>query len=107
MIDPTFTQSDMVIDYVRVYQNSTLSVEHQSIDQVRLYPNPSSDIVFINSKRRVDQVVIYDALGKKVLDEQGSGMTQVAIHHLQPGLYFVQCHSEGTIYNEKLMVASH
>ncbi len=42
-IDPSFTQSEMEIDYVRVYQQSALSVSDElTKDAVVVYPNPTN-----------------------------------------------------------------
>ena len=40
-ITASFTESDMIIDYVRVYQEGTASVkEDASLDAIKVYPNP-------------------------------------------------------------------
>ena len=48
-IDPNFVESEMEVDYVRVYQNITASNEPEKNEHLTVYPNPVSDQVNIAS----------------------------------------------------------
>lgn len=44
-IDPAFTESSMDIDYIRVYQESALSVEEVRKEKVQVFPNPVQNML--------------------------------------------------------------
>lgn len=99
-IDPNFTQSPMVIDYVRVYQETPpLGVDFGSQnDRIKLFPNPSSENVSV----QVDPAFVGGALsmysvdGRMVHDMKLSSATvQVDLRELQSGVYSVQVKNIG------------
>ncbi len=68
-IDPAFTQSDMVIDYIRVYQESPTSLEEtEDLLSVSLFPNPTSDVLTmdIDASWSGARGSIVNALGEEV-----------------------------------------
>ena len=80
-IDPGFTQSPLIIDYVRIYQESMVSTDHieSSADQ-HYYPNPVVDELNITIENNTDEIVsvkIYNLHGQliKTYDKQISNQT--------------------------------
>ncbi len=67
-IDPNFSQSAMEIDYVRVYQESTTSVNDIVEDDVHLFPNPIKDklIIQIPSNSIGQKVSIFSIFGREI-----------------------------------------
>ena len=68
-IDPNFTQSPMVIDYVRVYQESpTATAESAALPDVRLFPNPVDTELNMRLPASLlgAQVTVSTALGQAV-----------------------------------------
>ena len=68
-IDPNFVESPMVIDYVRVYQESVLSLEEkEKKSSITLFPNPSSGK--LNMHVTIDQVgvkaSVYNPVGIRI-----------------------------------------
>jgi beta-glucanase (GH16 family) len=53
--DANFTQSSMIIDYVRVYQNKTARKADASNSQLLIYPNEASKIISIKSDENIDR----------------------------------------------------
>lgn len=65
-IDPNFTESPMIIDYVRVYQESTLSVNDKKAENlITLYPNPSQDYFKLSAPQSMlgAKATVYSSLG--------------------------------------------
>jgi hypothetical protein len=65
-VAPNFSRSDMIIDYVRVYQES-LGTQNPSIDSdIRIFPNPATSLtnLRLNSEFLGGQIVIYSAQGE-------------------------------------------
>lgn len=73
------------------YENLTvLGVTDNSLVDIKVYPNPSSDKIFIDSTNKfIDQVVIYDILGKQLFSKH-ENVKEVDISHLQNGMYFLR-----------------
>jgi len=68
-IAPNFTQSPMVVDYVRVYQESpTATAESAALPNVRLFPNPVVDKLNMRVPASLlgAQVTVYTALGQAI-----------------------------------------
>ncbi len=101
-VDASFTQSSMIIDYVRIYQN-TLSTEDTFASKFMVYPNPSSNQVYINTNEKIDRIDIYNTLGKTVLstDEYNGKLN---IQSLKAGMYLLRIHSNNKVVNKKIIV---
>ncbi|GAA4898522.1 hypothetical protein GCM10023311_24360 [Flaviramulus aquimarinus] len=101
-IDPTFTQSPMVIDYVRVYQN-TLSTDELNINNIRVFPNPASTEINIQTNINIDYVEVYDIFGKLVLKESKT-VNSIKIGSLSSGMYLLNIYSEGKKAVKKVLI---
>ncbi|WP_298759326.1 family 16 glycosylhydrolase [uncultured Psychroserpens sp.] len=102
MIDPNFTQSSMVIDYVRVYQNN-LSVDDEIANQFIVSPNPASDYINIASNTDVDHIEIYDVLGKLIL-QKNDDVKRLNISDIESGMYVLKIYSGKRIASKKIVV---
>jgi beta-glucanase (GH16 family) len=88
-IDPSFQQSPMVIDYVRVYQN-TASIDGASFEEgIKIYPNPSHDFFQIESKLPLDSIEIYDLRGVRI-SSQKEQTDRVDVTGLSSGIYLMK-----------------
>ncbi|WP_299276634.1 family 16 glycosylhydrolase [uncultured Psychroserpens sp.] len=101
-IDPNFTQSSMVIDYVRVYQNN-LSVSDALAQEFVVSPNPASDYINITSNTKIDAVEMYDALGKLIFKKKGD-IKQCPISHVESGVYILKIYAGKRMTSKKIIV---
>lgn len=101
-IDPNFTQSSMVIDYVRVFQN-TLSVEDTFANEFIVSPNPASDYVKISSEMDIDLVEIYDVVGKRILSKT-EDVNRLDVSELNSGVYLLKIYSENQTATKRILV---
>ncbi len=94
----TVFPQDLVVDYVRVYQDGVSGLNQESSDALleQNHPNPFDDYSTITFSLRDEQHVlleVYDALGRKVqtladkLYGPGSHEVGVEAKGLEPGLY--------------------
>lgn len=70
-IDPDFTEDDMEIDYVRIYQEAPLSViEETSQKKIEVYPNPAENEVNlkVNDDLIGSKAEIFNILGQKMFE---------------------------------------
>ncbi len=100
-IDPTFNESSMVIDYVRIYQNTSLSVEEVSYNNFKIYPNPTSDSIFIQSDRNTDTIRLYNLLGELMLTQNDEKL--IDLSSLANGIYLLKIVSEGKEFTKKII----
>ncbi|NRA94165.1 MAG: family 16 glycosylhydrolase [Psychroserpens sp.] len=85
-VDSGFTESNMVIDYVRVYQEEALSVVEFNEQTVRLFPNPTSDFLNITSNMSIDHIEIFDVVGKRVFSKSKPSQ-RIDLSNLSLGLF--------------------
>jgi hypothetical protein len=83
---------------------SNLSLDDFNQDQFSIYPNPSQNVVNIESKNNliIESVKIVDLSGKLII-EKNQNTNQVDIENLSNGMYIVEVASEGRIYKKKLI----
>ena len=74
-------------------------------DHVMLFPNPASDKIQIslNNDLQINQVQIYNNIGKLVLNQSNS-FDNINISNLPPGLYIVEIIAEDWNVKRKLIV---
>jgi len=82
-----------------------LGVEDNFADRVQLYPNPVTDgtLNITTPLEGEKQVVIYDVMGKRVIDTQIEG-NQLNVSSLQSGVYMLRISQEGAIATKKLVI---
>ncbi|MEO1589446.1 MAG: T9SS type A sorting domain-containing protein, partial [Bacteroidota bacterium] len=72
---------------------------------IRLYPNPANESLFVRSESMIDQLTIYNMMGQEVLSasnlQEGD---QLDIRTLAEDVYLIQIQAEGQILTEKLMI---
>jgi beta-glucanase (GH16 family) len=100
-----FDQATMLIDYVKVYQEGELSIEENTNSQqsVRVYPNPSSDVIYVQTKTTPDSLQLFDLSGKKVRTQQINS-TSVNVSDVTPGIYFLVITSNNQEILEKVII---
>jgi len=101
-VDPNFTQSPMVIDYVRVYQNNNLSVDVNTLDEFKIYPNPVDNIISIGFNKTIDKVEVYSLIGHLVFEDKPTN-NQIDVSNLSKGVYFLKIKSENNYITKKFV----
>jgi beta-glucanase (GH16 family) len=77
------------VDYVRVYQPAPTAVNQINDKLVKIYPNPASEIIHINSDVPVKKMQLYDIAGCQIfnVDEPGA---MLDISALKNGIYMLK-----------------
>jgi hypothetical protein len=70
------------------YSCPTASVDDKNQLDISIYPNPTSDIVYIDGNYTQLKVVVYDILGKQVINK--SITNSIDISQLEKGVYILQ-----------------
>ncbi len=106
-ITSSFTQSDMIIDYVRVYQEATASVnEVANLDAIKIYPNPVENNVTIQIQPNLIGVkaTVYSLLGKEITSfVQNTSTEEYDLSKLKKGVYILKFDSKGLSSTYKIL----
>ena len=103
--DANFTESSMIIDYVRVYQNNTASTEDFFSSQFLVYPNPSSETINIKTQQTVDKIEIYSTIGKMLIRET-SNLKKINVSSLNKGLYLIKLYVSDQVATKKIVIVN-
>ena len=102
-VAPSFQESPMIIDYVRVYQKATASLEDNKAVDFQLFPNPAQELVTIKSQRPIDSIQMYNLVGSEItiaLSQENS----FPVNQLSTGLYLLKITSGDTVITKRLLV---
>jgi hypothetical protein len=88
------------------YSKMVLLTAKDALLFVKIYPNPASARVQVESNEIVSEVKVYDATGRLCLQQNGHyKKMQLNISHLAKGVYEVMVKNEaGILKNEKLII---
>ena len=79
----------------------TASVDDQNQLDISVYPNPTSDIVYIDGNYTQLKVVVYDILGKKVINKPITNT--IDISQLEKGVYILQLSDGAKVTTERII----
>ena len=89
--------SNIIIETILDITNATLSTtEFNGSNQIKVYPNPTNDLVNIQFKSDFKgNYVLFDQLGKQILTHPiNSLQTQISLEKYASGIYFLVLNSE-------------
>jgi len=100
----TFFPNQMEIDYVRVYQENTTSIESVRENENIIYPNPSNNYMVFKGKN-LKYIRIYNIEGRLMLDKTLNQNKTINVEHLDSGMYLVELEdSFGVKTNKKVII---
>lgn len=108
----SFNESEMEIDYIRIYQESNLATTEIAINESTssLYPNPVDDELNIKITPHLNDMAVvkmYNTVGTLVKTEKvklTNGEIKIQhLNHLPKGIYFVRTEINGKIWNHKFI----
>ena len=67
---------------------------------LNIYPNPSNDIIYLNSEILVDNIRVIDALGKEVNGYSFNNKI-LNVNALSSGIYFIQIEFNDVLFSQK------
>lgn len=74
---------------------ATASIDNLELSEIKVYPNPATDLIYLSYDNQIsiDQVEIFDVVGKKVLVSTIDGNNSINISQLNSGVYLVKVYS--------------
>ena len=102
-----FTESALEIDYVRVYQESSLSItEFAVLPKISVYPNPVKDQLTINapSNLRGFKATIYSVLGREIKSFTQDELEKTYdFSNYKPGTYILKVATKVGVSQHKIV----
>jgi PKD repeat protein len=94
-----------IFDVIAAIQNVSGGEEFK----VRCYPNPARAILFINTELNIRSISIFNAVGENILNESCNRcnpktQTEIDIHTLSNGMYWMIINTEYNIFHLKFFV---
>lgn len=80
---------------ITVGKSGVLDIAENSLEKVKLYPNPTEDILFIEAINKIEKIEIYSILGQKVYSKLATSRNEdIDISSLKTGSYFLKLRTE-------------
>ncbi len=74
------------------FGSNPLSIKDNTfLSDLKIFPNPVKNNIFIESKEEVIKIEVYNLLGKKVLEKENSNFVDLSL--LKPNMYLIKVHS--------------
>lgn len=84
--------------------NTNLGTEDLQQAEITLYPNPTTNKIFVEANSQIEKIQIFDLVGRKVLEVSPlAEKTEINLDYLSQGIYSVVISSEGNKYVKKLL----
>jgi len=98
-VDKAFNYSNELM-----VSDANLSVAENSISELKIYPNPATDFISIESNiANITSVEIFNILGKRVHSQNGLINNEINISALSNGMYLLKITSDGRSITRKII----
>lgn len=89
---------------LKVSTNQTLSNDDFSFESLKLYPNPTKNILYVNYNQEISNVEVYNLVGQKVATiTPNANEGQIDMSNLASGAYFVKVTSNSATRTVKVI----
>lgn len=98
------TKQTLSIQVNNVDDDIVTGVGDSPTDRLLIYPNPSTSVIYIESKQELLEMNLYDLFGKRLMGQSllSNGFT-MDIGKLHDGIYVLQLKTEGGKVSQKIM----
>jgi len=73
-----------------------------SQSNIKIYPNPVSDILYFDTDQHINNVILFDMLGRKIVEQNNT--KNISVSDLQKGSYILKLFSDKGVQTEKIVV---
>jgi len=97
--------SDTIINNVFGNINDPVGIPETSNALIKLFPNPASDILLIQSDKQIKEIRIFNMLGQEVFAGNPESIhLKVSVSHFTNGMYFVRILTQNGLSTYKVQV---
>ena len=91
-------------DNLYLHKDTTLDTNSFEVASVKLYPNPATTVLNIESAAAIEKVSIFNLLGQEVVSQTpNSNQTTLDVAQLQVGVYIVKASVNGTVSSTRFI----
>ncbi|RAK25133.1 endoglucanase [Flavobacterium aquaticum] len=91
-------------DNIYLHKNTVLSSESFNVSKVKLYPNPTSNILNVESAGNIQNIAVYNVLGQEVLNRATNGtFVNLDVSNLNVGIYVIKTMIDGNVSSTKFI----
>ena len=84
--------------------NTVLGIADLQQTEIALYPNPTTNKIFVEANSQIDAIQVFDIMGRKVLDVSPLvNKTELNLGNLNTGIYMAVISSEGKKFMKKIV----
>ncbi|MCK9255508.1 MAG: T9SS type A sorting domain-containing protein [Bacteroidales bacterium] len=100
-----FSNYDTIYLPVNLVVDASVEIKTQNNNDFVVYPNPASNIVYVNSDFKINKLTIFNSLGQIVFSEYyDKNIIELDISAFNKGVYFISCTDKEKLYYQKLIV---
>ncbi len=97
-----FESEAVYMIYVNDEKKTTINTDKIYQNEVKFFPNPSSEVIYFSTVEPIEQVEIFNSLGQSVLHNR-SGAAMLYIGNLHNGIYLVRLTTKNGIAAMRLV----
>jgi len=91
-------------DNIYLHKNTTMSSDSFTTSKVKLYPNPTSNILNVECVGAIQNIAVYNVLGQEVINKElNSTSTALDVSILNSGIYVVKTVVDGVTSSTKFI----
>lgn len=91
-------------DNLYLHKNTVLGTSNFEISNVRLYPNPVTNVLNIEAALNIEKVSVYNLLGQEVISQTpNSELVVLNVASLKVGIYVVKTTIDGKVSSKKFV----
>lgn len=92
------------VDNIYLHKNTVLSTESFAVSNVKLYPNPTSNVLNIESVGTIQNIAIFNVLGQEVINKStNESSIRLDVSGLNAGVYIVKSIIDGKVSSTKFI----
>lgn len=100
----TSNLGSVYVDNIYLHKNTTLSTDSFNLSSVKLYPNPTSNVLNIESLGNIQSISVLNVLGQEVLNEEVNAATfTLDVSTLTSGIYVIKTRIDGNESSTKFI----
>lgn len=90
----------LILDNIQVVEESKLATSESNKTAVKIYPNPSSDLIKVEGINNIEKIRVFDMSGNIVLETKAS---EANIKNLTTGNYIINIYSGKDVISRKII----
>ena len=100
----TSNLGSVYVDNIYLHKNTVLSNDSFATTKVKLYPNPTSNILNIEANGAIQNIAVYNVLGQEVMNKQTEGTSiSLDVSSLNSGIYVIKTMIDGNVSSTKFI----